>query len=624
MSLSSALATAMSGLRANQAALSIVSSNVANAKTPGYVTQSLNQIEIATGDNGASVRVTGVSRELNQFIQTQLRTETSGGAYADQISSVLTQLQSVYGTPGDSGTLETAFSNFTTALQSLSTSSGSPSAQISALTAAQSLARQLNATTQGIQTLRSNAEQDIGISVGQANAAMTQIAQINRQLQGMSSTDPTAATLMDQRDSAINQLSQLMDIRVSTDNTNQATVFTTNGVELVGAQASQLTFNSQGTLNANSQWNSNPAKSSAGTISIKLANGANIDMIATNSISSGQIAADLTLRDKSLVQAQSQIDQLAASMSSALSDKNTAGTVAPAVAPKAGFDLDLSNVLPGNTINLKYTDSATNTQHQVSIVRVDDPAALPLSNAGANPNNQVIGINFSGGMASVVSQLNSALGTANLQFSNPAGSTLRVLDNGTSAATVNAASVTATVSSLASGSAQLPLFTDGNMLYTGSITANGSQQTGLAGRITVNAALLSDPSKLIVYNTSPATAAGDTTRSDFLYSQLTSGTFTYSPQTGLGSAATPFKGTLTSYMQQFLSQQSNASTSATQLQQGQDVVVNALQQKLKSTSGVNIDAEMTNLISLQSTYAANARVMSVIQTMMTSLMQVQV
>jgi flagellar hook-associated protein 1 FlgK len=624
MSLGSALAIAMSGLRANQAALAIVSSNIANAQTPGYVTQRINQVETLTGDTGASVSVTGVNRELDQFIQAQLRSETSGGAYADQMASVLTQLQSVYGTPGEAGTLEVAFANFTSALQSLSTNSGSSSAQISAATAAQSLAQQLNATTQGIQALRSNAEQDINISVGQANAAMTQIAQINARLQGLKPTDPTAATLMDQRDKAIDLLSQLMDIRVTTDNTNQTTIYTTNGVELVGAQASQLIFNSQGTLNANSQWNANPANSSAGSLSIKLANGATIDMIETNSISSGQIAADLMLRDKTLVQAQAQIDQLAASMASALSDKTTDGTLAPAaLAPKAGFDLDLSNVLPGNTINLSYTDTATNTLHQVTIVRVDDPAALPLSNAGTGPNNQVIGVNFSGGMASIVSQLNSAFGAANLQFSNPAGSTLRVLDNGTGTATVNAASVTTTVPSLANGSVPLPVFTDGNLLYTGSITRNGSQQTGLAGRITVNAALLSDPSKFTVYNTSPVTNAGDTTRPDFLYTQLTSGTFTYSPQIGLGTAASPFKATLTSFMQQFLSQQSNAATSATQLQQGQDVVVNALQQKFKSSSGVNIDTEMANLISLQNTYAANARVMSVVQTMMTSLMQVQ-
>ena len=49
MSLSSALSTAMAGLRANQAALSIVSSNVANAQTAGYVAQSVNQFELAGG-----------------------------------------------------------------------------------------------------------------------------------------------------------------------------------------------------------------------------------------------------------------------------------------------------------------------------------------------------------------------------------------------------------------------------------------------------------------------------------------------------------------------------------------------------------------------------------------------
>ena len=624
MSLGSALATAMAGLRANQAALSITSSNIANAQTPGYVSESTNQVEVLTGDTGASVSVTGVNRQLNQYIQTQLRTETSGGAYADQMANVLTQLQTVYGTPGQAGSLETAYSNFKTAVQALSTTSGSSSSQITAVTAAQNLAQQLNATTQGIQTLRTNAEQDIGISVGQANAAMTKISQLNTQLQGMNPTDPTAATLMDQRDQAINQLSQLMDIRVSNTGNNQTSVYTSNGVELVGTQASTLTFNSQGTLNANSQWSSNPATSSAGTLTIKLANGATMDMIANNSISSGQIAADLTLRDKTLVQAQTQVDQMAASISSALSDKTTAGTAAPTtLAPKAGFDLDLSNVLPGNTVNLTYTDVATNTQHNVTIVRVDDPAALPLSNTGSAPNSQVIGVNFTGGMASVVSQLNTALGGANLQFSNPSGSTLRVVDSGTGATTVNTASATTTASSLANGNTQLPLFTDASSLYTGTITSTGSQLTGYAARITVNAAVLADPSKLTVYNTSPATQAGDTARSDFLYNQLTSGTFTYSPKTGLGSTATPFKGTLTSYMQQFLSVQANASTSATQLQQGQNVVVSALQQKMNSTSGVNIDTEMANLISLQNNYAANAHLMSVVQTMMTSLMQVQ-
>src|SRR5438093_5685641 len=95
----------------------------------------------------------------------------------------------------------------------------------------------------------------------------------------------------------------------------------------------------------------------------------------------------------------------------------------------------------------------------------------------------------------------------------------------------------------------LPVFTDGSALYTGVITGRGTQQTGFAGRISVNSALVSDPSRFVVYNTSPLTTAGDTTRSDFLYTQLTSGLFTYSPQTGLGSRTSPLTGTLPNYIQ---------------------------------------------------------------------------
>ena len=617
MGLSSALATAMSGLRANQAALSIISSNVANANTPGYVTQNANQIEVASGGFGSTVQTTGVNRQLDLFVQNQLRTETGGSAYATQISNILGQLQSVYGTPGGNGTLETALNNFTTSLQSLSNNPSDSSAQAVALQAAQSLAAELNTTTQGIQSLRTNVDQDIGNSANQANTDLSQIAQINTQLQGLSPTDPQAATLMDQRDSAINDLSKLVDIRVVTDSSNQANIFTTTGSQLVSAGfASQFNFSSAGALTPTSLYNANPAKNGVGTLSLHLPNGANIDVVANNIVSSGQIAADLKLRDQTLVQAQTQVDQFAATLASSLSDQTTAGTAVTGP-PAAGFAVNTSNVLPGNTVNLTYTDSS-NIQHQVSIVNVPS-SALPLQN-GPNANPLLVGADFSLGMANVASQLNTALNSAGLQFTG-AGSTLNLLGSGS--ATVNNASATTTQSSLTSGNTQLPLFTDGSSLYTGQITAAGSQMTGLAGRISVNPAILADASKLSVCSTSPPTAAADNTRSDFLFSQLTSAKSNYSPQTGLGSAAQPFNGTITDYLQQFISQQSNASTLATQLQQGQSVVVSTLQQKFNSTAAVNIDTEMSNLIQVQNTYAANAHIMSVVQSMMQSLLQAQ-
>ena len=417
-----------------------------------------------------------------------MRTETAGGAYADQTANILGQLQSVYGTPGGAGTLETSLSNFTTALQSLSSNPGDSSAQSVALTAAQTLAQQLNTTTQGIQSLRTNVDQDIGNSAAQANTDMSQIAQLNTRLQGMSPTDPQAATLMDQRDSAVNDLSKLADVRVVTNSSNQANVYTSSGIQLVGGGlASSFTYSSPGALSATSLYNSDPTKSGVGSLNIKLPNGASIDVVANNVLSSGQIAADLKLRDQTLVQAQTQVDQLAATLSSSLSDQTTAGTAV--TGPPAGFSVNTSNLLAGNTINLSYTNTATNTQQKVSIVNVTDPTALPLKN-GANANPLLVGINFSPPMTSVVSQLNSALGGSGLQFSL-SGSTLSVVGSGST--TVNAASTTTTTSSLTSGNPQLPLFTDSNSLYTGQYTGSGSQMTGLAGRITINPAVLANP-----------------------------------------------------------------------------------------------------------------------------------
>lgn len=620
MSVTQALTTAAAGLRTSQAGLSLIAANVANAQTSGYTRKTLQTQTVSAGSDLVSVRAANVTRELDQYLQKQLRTESSGGAYADLKAQIYQRLQDIYGDPNSASSLETVFSDFTAAAQALVTSPSDSSARINLLNTGQVLAQQLQNLTADIQSLRGAAEQGIADSIDAANNILQGLAQVNGQLLASHADDAAKASLLDQRDHYLDQLADLMDIRVTENDSGSVSVFTSSGLQLVGSQASRLSFDPQGMMSADAQWSADPSNRQVGTITLSNSNGTPIDLIATKSFRSGQIAAYLEMRDQVLVQAQTQLDQFAAAMSSALSDRTEAGTPVTTGA-QTGFDIDVGSLLAGNSVEVSYTDTLTNTLRKVTIVRVDDPGALPLSNATTNdPNDRVIGIDWSGGMASVVSQLNASF-NGQLQFANPSGSTLRILDDGSAnTSNINAVAATVTVTGLSGGSAELPFFIDGATPFSGAVTKGGAQSVGFAGRIVVNPALLADPSKVVAYQTS--TLAGDQTRPSFILDQLTTASLSFSPASGVGSSSAPYTGTLSSYLQQAMSQQGAAAASAQSLSDGQRLVVDALQQRFNEGAAVNIDQEMSNLLVLQTAYGANARVFSAVHDMIDSLMQI--
>ena len=621
MGINQALSAALSGIAVTQQAISVIAGNVSNANTAGYVDESVNQSELGTaGKSGSSVESDGINRNLNTLLQNQLWTETSGGSYADTVAQFYQQLQDVYGTPGSTTSFDAMFNNFTTALQSLSTGPSSYSSQSEVLSAAQSLAQNLNSMTTSVQELRTQTEAGIATDVQSANGLLQNIAQINTKLEGTGSNpDSTAAALEDQRDQDITQLSQLMNVNVMPGSNNQIAVYTGTGLQLVNAgQVSQLTFGNAGTLSATSLWSADPSQDGAGTITLTAPGGATTDLISDGAFQSGQIGAYLQMRDTILPQAQAQLDDFANQMSQALSNQTVNGTAATSGGLN-GFNVDVGSPSPGNTAQFTYTDSG-NVQHTITVVDTPPGTSLPQQASASNPNNTTIGIDFSAGISSVVSQLNLAFGS-NLQFSNPSGTLLQVVNANGSGNVVNSMSATSTVTSLTSGSPSVQLFVDGTQPITGALTSTGgTQTTGLAGRISVNTALLNSPGNLVAYAAN--TTAGDATRPSFLLNQMTTASLTYAASTGIGTAQAPYSGTLSQYLSQVVSVQSQAANAATNLQQGQDTVLTALQQRFNSQSGVNIDTEMSNLIALQNAYSANARVMSTIQSMMQTLLQI--
>lgn len=622
MSLYSAIGSAISGLNASQAALDLVSRNIANANTAGYTAKTSVVADNIAGGEGIGVRVLAATRNVDSFLQSQIRTETAKSSQLDVYDKFLSQVNGMFGSPDSQTSMAASVSAMISKLQAVATTPDDPAARQTFLNSATNLASQLNSMTKQVQGLRLQAEQSISSGIDTANTQLQTIADLNNQIAQRKATNMSVADLQDQRDQAVNTLSTLMDVKTVARDDGTIAVFTGGGQLLLDKQPVKLSFDEHTSIDATSSYNIDPTKRTVGTIT--LTNGTtSVDLIASGAFRSGSIAGYLDMRDKILPQAQSQLDELAAQLATSMSQENVSGTAVTSGAA-TGFGVDTSALLSGNTVNLTYTDTPGGTQHNVTFVKVTDPSVLPLANtATANPNDTVVGINFNQPMAGIVADMQAAL-PASVVVSNPSGTTINFVDDGAAGTTdVNSVSATVTSTSLTDSGTGLPLFVDGNgqKAYSGSFD-NPPQVTGFAGRISVNSAVLADDTSLVVYSTSPQTAIGDDTRPNDLLARLGDTSRQYSSTTGIGSATTPFSGSVDSFARRIVAVQAAAAQSASDNSKAQATVSSALQQRFDSETGVNIDNEMSNLITFQNAYAANARVITTVKQLFDVLLSI--
>ncbi len=615
MGISTALSAALTGLRATQTSLAVTAGNIANANTDGYTRKVAALTTIVAGGKTVGVRVAQVQRALDLTLQAQFRSMAATATYADLAAIYAGRLDTLFGTPGGATSLDTLFSNLTTTLEGLTATPESIPAQMGVVGAGQALAQQLNVLTAEVQAMRSEAEEGLAHAVEEVNAALANIKDVNDRIVAQSANGVPPAALLDERDQYVAQLAQLMDIKVLGTDRSGIAIMTASGQMLFDGVPSRLFFDSHGMLSPNSVWTRDSDRN-VGTVTV-YANGQPVDLFANGAIRSGAIAAYRDLRDNVLPQAQAQLDAIAAQLALALSSEQIDGA-AVSSGGADGFDLDLVGLLAGNTITLDYLEMPAGTVRRVSFVRVDNASVLPLANgATADPGDTVFGIDFSGGMANVVTQIQAALGGS---FAvSDAGGRLRILDDGAGAA-IDITGLTArrTVTGLADGTVALPFFTDNaGAPYAGAFE-NGSQRTGFAGRIAVNAALAADPSALIKY--AAGIASGDTTRPIAILQRLREAAY-FGADTGVGSATTPYRGGAGDFIRQVLAVRGAAAEAASARRDSQEIAINSLNDRMSQTSGVNIDDEMAHLVELQNAYAANARVMSAIREMLDMLMR---
>jgi flagellar hook-associated protein 1 FlgK len=480
MGLSTSLNTAVAGLNATQIGIGVVSQNVANADKPGYVRRQVSTVDSLAG-NTVGTHTTAVQRLLDVIVQRQLWQETSGAAYTATRADALSSLDRLYGAPGSTTALDSVYNRFTGALQALQNDPSSYSLRTGVIDAANELAGRLNGLSDGVQALRQQAEAGIGNAVTQVNSLLNSLTSVNAKIVGSPNSGSTAE-LKDQRDRIVAELSQYIDIKTSEDARGSLNIVTASGTQIFdGRPAITLSFDEHTNIAPNSQWSSDPTQRGVGTIKMTNSAGNSVDAIANGVFRSGEIAAYVELRDKTLVQSQAQLDEIAAQMSSALSDRRSR-------APSRGRRRQARSISPSTSAHCSAaTASASTTRRRQAARTSASPSSMSPPGRPCQPRRKAMPTTASSGSifppGRPLSRPRCRRPSAAVSPSPMTGSTLSIADDG-AVGTRDVVGLTARPTSTtldASGSAELPFFVDGgrsNAVFTGSYEG-GSQTAAL-------------------------------------------------------------------------------------------------------------------------------------------------
>ncbi len=607
MDLFGALSNAFNGLNQTQDALSVVSQNVAGANQPGYVRREY----VGKNSNGLNP---SVQRVLDGYVQKQLWNETSSSGYTSTQADYTKQLDGICGDPTGTLNLSSSVDAFKNALATLQNNQSDSAEQMSTLSSAKNLAQKLSSMSGGIQNLRNNTEDAISQSTTQVNTLLKQLASLNAQINTLGIQNNL--DLLDNRDAALSQISKLISISVNEQPNGSVNLTTRSGASLViGSQASNLSFDSHAPLSASSQYSSVAAQRSVGTLTLS-GNGSSIDLLSGGGTIGGQLGGLVDLRDTILPSAQSQLDDVAAGLSQALSNRSVSSTVI-----NGGLSIDTTGIQSGNRLSLSYIDSS-GTAQKVTIIRADNASKLPLADTiTSDPTDKVLGVDFSGGLTAAASAIQADLNSigAGVTVVNPSTTPPSNFLSFTAAlpAVVNGLSASITNTNIQGQGSALPVFIDSTTgtPFTGSFDSV-DQRIGISARLQLNPALISMPSALV--DSTGASPSGDSVRVNTLITQLTTKPIEINLQSGdlAGTVST-----VGNFVKQVLQSQANLTNRLASVDSSQSVVLSSVQGRFSQASAVNMDEELTNLTALQNVYAANAKVMTTVREMFTVLMQ---
>ncbi|CAN0624013.1 flagellar hook-associated protein 1 FlgK [Burkholderia multivorans] len=646
----------LSGLNAAQWGLTTTGQNISNAATPGYSVERPIYAE-ASGQYTSSgylpqgVSTTTVQRQYSQYLNDQLNSaQTQSGALSTYYSLV-SQLNNFVGSPTTG--ISTAITNYFTGLQNVANNASDPSARQTAISNAQVLADQLNAAGQQYDQLRTNVNSQLTSTVSQINGFTAQIAQLNQQIKAASSEGQPPNQLMDQRDQAVSNLSQLAGVQVVR-NSDGYSVFLAGGQPLVVADKSyqlatvvsksdpsELTVVSQGIAGAT------PASPN--------------QYLPDTSLSGGTLGGLLAFRSQTLDPAQAKLGAVATSFAAQVNAQNALGIDLSGNVGSNLFSTGSPTVYAnqantgGSTLNVSFANASQPTTGDYTLsfdganyTLTDRASGAVVGNAGAMPGS-IGGLNFSltGAMAAGDSFTvqptraaldNFALATSNgsaIAASSPVVSSAATSNAGTGkitqgtvsagyqlpagSTTLTYSAATGTLSGFQAGTTVTIAGTPPTSIAIAGAATTVPYSAATGATLTINSTVQPAPAGVmngITVSLSGAPSDGD---------QFTIGAYAGGTKDGSNAAlmsqivsAKTLSGgtsTLTGAYASYVNTIGNTASQLKSSNAAQTALVGQITTAQQSVSGVNQNEEAANLMQYQQFYQANAKVIQTASTL---------
>lgn len=645
----------LSGLNAAQWGLTTTGQNISNASTPGYTIETPVYAESGGQYTGSGylpqgVSTTTVTRQYSQYLTTELNNAQSSGSSLSTYNTLISQLNNLIGSP--TAGIASAITSYFTGLQNVSNNASSLATRQTAMSGAQTLANQINAAGEQYDALRQSVNTQLTNTVSQINSYTKQIAQLNGQIAQASTQGQPPNQLLDQRDLAVSNLSQLIGVQVVNSNGGYS-VFMSNGQPLVSSTNSY----NLGTA---------PSTGDTSELSVQYLGQAGANPAAApqnlpdSKITGGTLGGLLAFRSQTLDPGEAQLGAIAVSFATQVNAQNGLGITLAGAQGGALFSVGGPTVYAntqntGNaSLNVSFANPAQPSTGDYTLAyngttyTLTDNSTGTVVGSATSLTQPINGLNFSttgtmnAGDSFTVEPTRGALNSFATATTDPSAIAAAAPVLGAAAAS-NTGTGTITQGTVTAGytmpNATTTLQYNGTGLSgfpAGStVTVAGTPPTSYpiasaatvvpyssatGATLTINNATLGQMNNVSV-TISGAPAAGDK--------------FTIGPNTGatndgrnalalsnLSTAKALSGGTVTltgayaNYVNQIGNQTNQIQTAST----AQTSLVTQITTAQQSVSGVNINEEAANLLQYQQLYQANSKVIQTAQTLFQTLL----